>query len=481
MVNKGMLPLSRDLIYKFSIFLTDKLGIHFPLEKWRELEKKLIILASDLKFNDVDSCLNWFLQFPLTQEKIDLLAHHFTIGETYFFRDQNTFKALEESILPNLIRQRAEKDRFLRIWSAACCTGEEPYSIAILLDRLIPDIHNWTITIIGTDLNLQFLNKAEQGQYKEWSFRNTPQSIKNQYFTKKPDGFYEIHSKIKQMVKFFYFNLVEDSQSFMNMDLILCNNVLIYFSSPQIQKVVSLLERSLGPSGWLLVSAIEVPFIQSPDLRSSRIKETTFFQRKSLGRSFSSPHPKPPPSPQKKSHLLPSKTSRVQKQSYLAPAKETKKESINSLSLYEKGEYLKIIQLLEPSPHISIDDLIILIKSYTNLGRLEQAQAWCQKGFKEEKLNPLLYFLHANVLQEMNRLAEAIFSLKKALYLDSNFIMAHFSLGQLLKKENQTQEAQRHFRNAKLLLNQRKKEEPLLGAEEVTPQQLEDILDTLIL
>jgi len=101
-----------------------------------------------------------------------VLASHLTIGETYFFRDSGTFQALEEHILPELIRQRRGKNQQFRIWSAACATGEEPYSVAILLQKLIVNLDGWNISILATDINPQAIKKARLGIYNNWSFRS---------------------------------------------------------------------------------------------------------------------------------------------------------------------------------------------------------------------------------------------------------------------------------------------------------------------
>jgi chemotaxis protein methyltransferase CheR len=149
--------------------------------------------ARELGFSDPQSCARMLLSEPLTQATLATLASHLTVGETYFFRDGNTFSALEERILPELLRERREAGRRLRIWCAGCCTGEEPYSIAMLLDRLLPDAEAWNITILGTDINPHFLRKAGDGVYGEWSFRDAPAWVRDRYFVRRRDGCHVLH------------------------------------------------------------------------------------------------------------------------------------------------------------------------------------------------------------------------------------------------------------------------------------------------
>ncbi len=152
------------------------------------------------------------------------------------------FEALEDRILPELIRSRSVGNRRLRIWSAGCATGEEPYSIAIALRRALPVPEDWRITILATDINPHILRKASAGVYGEWSFRNAPPWLKGTWFRPKKDGKLEILPEIRKMVSFAYLNLAEDIfPSPVNntnaMDLIFCRNVLMYFAAERAQEI----------------------------------------------------------------------------------------------------------------------------------------------------------------------------------------------------------------------------------------------------
>jgi len=112
------------------------MGLHFPRARWPDLQRGLAGAAREFGFDDVTACTDWLLSAPLTKAQLEVLASHLTIGETYFFRDRQTLAALAEQILPDLIRARRGREQRLRIWSAACCSGEEPYTLAILLHQL---------------------------------------------------------------------------------------------------------------------------------------------------------------------------------------------------------------------------------------------------------------------------------------------------------------------------------------------------------
>ena len=118
------------------------------------------------------------------------------------------FAFLEEKVLPELIELRRTTGKYLRIWSAGCCTGEEPYSLAILLDKILGDTKDWNITILATDINPIFLRKASAGIYGKWSFRDTPEWVRERYFTKTKENHFELLPKIRKRVSFTCHNLV---------------------------------------------------------------------------------------------------------------------------------------------------------------------------------------------------------------------------------------------------------------------------------
>ena len=190
------------LLARLSEFLESQIGLHFPRERWRDLERGIAAASRESGYAEAEAFVRWLLSAPLTRTQIEGLASHLTVGETYFFREKRSFDILEQHILPELLRTRAQTDKRLRIWSAGCCSGEEPYSIAMLLDRLIPDLEKWNLTILATDINPGFLRKAARGVYGAWSFRDTPAWIRERFFISRQDGRFEIQPRMRRMVSF---------------------------------------------------------------------------------------------------------------------------------------------------------------------------------------------------------------------------------------------------------------------------------------
>ena len=127
---------SDALLTGFSKFIENSIGLHFEKNRRRDLESKIGYVAKEFGFENAEYCIEWLMSSPLTKSQIETLASYLTIGETYFFREKKSFDALENHILKELIHSRRENEKQLRIWSAGCATGEEPYSIAILLSKI---------------------------------------------------------------------------------------------------------------------------------------------------------------------------------------------------------------------------------------------------------------------------------------------------------------------------------------------------------
>ncbi|MBB2177058.1 protein-glutamate O-methyltransferase CheR, partial [Gluconacetobacter johannae] len=181
-----------------------------------------------------------------------------TIGETFFFRYAEQFHALETTILPDLLR-RLRPLRTLRIWSVGCANGAEPYSLAILLSRLLAERgeQDWTIEILGTDISTQALERARGAEYGAWSLRDIGQAERSLWFQPTAtDRHWTLRPEYRRMVRFEYGNIMDlphGGGPAGPFDLILCRNVLIYFETAQAQDLIHQLADRLSPRGWLLL------------------------------------------------------------------------------------------------------------------------------------------------------------------------------------------------------------------------------------
>lgn len=202
--------------------------------------------------------------------------------ESYFFRDKEQFSLLRDRILPELI-QRKQDTKTIRICSAGCSTGEEPYSIAILLKEILPDIEEWNPIIFGLDLNQNALQKARVGIYRPWSFRHVDPKLKERYF-RLINNRYHIENIIQKNVKFSTFNLVKDplpqpNSELKDIDLIICRNVFIYFDSSAIAKVLDKFYHALQPLGYLITGHSELYGQDLSQFQTKVFPESIIYQR----------------------------------------------------------------------------------------------------------------------------------------------------------------------------------------------------------
>jgi len=466
---------SDQLNMSLSDLLTARTGLYFPAERWRDLGRGIAAAAPALGMPDAESCAHWLLSAPLTRHQIEVLASHLTVGETYFFREKMSFETLEQHVLPQLIRARAHTERRLRIWSAGCCTGEEPYSVAMLLDRLIPDQQDWNITLLATDLNPAFLRKAADGVYGKWSFRDTPDWLRERYFRRRKDKRFEVLPHIRKRVTFACLNFADDvypslATNTNAMDVILCRNVLMYFNPAGVKKVAQNFHRSLVDDGWLIVSPVETSNSLFPQFKAIPFPGAVFYrktqsaesQADTAGYSISSFDPfEPLPDTL---HMPEAVTSLP-----VQPVAAEPVASFESVSGHPSNR--------DEHPDTDSKDVLCrAARSCANQGKLAEAVEWCDKAIAADKLDPATHYLLATILQEQGENDRAAQALLRALYLDQDFVLAHFTLGNLRLSQGRHREARRYFDTAQALLQTHTQDEILPESEGLTAGRLGEII-----
>jgi len=423
--------------------IVSRMGLHFPRERWPMLSRNLASAAREFGFQNMNGFIQWLLSSELNKDQIMILASHLTISETYFWREPQVFSALTDFILPELIKLKQKGERSIRIWSAGCSTGEEPYSVAIALHKTIQKIEDWDITILATDINPKALSKAVSGIYGTWSFRNSPSWLKTRYFRNKVDRQLEIIPEIKKMVNFTCLSLVEMSaiSNTNTMDIIFCRNVLMYFTSEWVSKISQNLFNSLSEDGWFIVSSSELSSYVFPQFTPVNFPGAVLYRKGTNG------------------SVLPlSFIASANEDLQLSPSETLTKEGIQPVQPIEliavEAQPVKLIVAeAQTIPEETSDEKIFAIRLLANQGLLPEALALCNEAIVSEKLNVVFYFIQASILQEMDKSSEAIDSLKKAIYINPDYIMGHFTLGNLFIRQGNTKNAERYFNNVLDLLS----------------------------
>lgn len=485
---------STSLLPRFSEFLAQQMGLHFPPERKSDLLRGIEAATREFGLQDAASCMQWLLSTQLNRNRIEILACHLTVGETYFFRDSQVFDVLQAHILPALIQSRRQCGQTLRIWSAGCATGEEAYSIAILVQRMIPDFRQWHITILGTDINPHVLAKAESGIYGEWSFRNPPDWLKNGYFRPTGNGRYEIIPSVREMVTFAYLNLIEDDYPSLTnntnaMDIIFCRNVLMYFEPALAAQVVRRHCLSLMDRGWLIISPTDNSQAITGTMETVNFPGAILYRKNASGtaRSPAAPFPaqlEPPeqivirPTATAKQHTRWPAVMAVIK----TPPPPRPSDYQQALALYQQGRYGEAAAqatTLLSSRQNKVQAMNLIARIHANQGDLASARQWCLQAINADRLNPAGHYLMAVVLLEQGQTDSSMQELKRTLYLDPDFVLAYFTLGNLYRQQGRDREAGKHFENALLLLDARPPEEILPEAEGLTAGRLAEIIHTL--
>lgn len=457
---------SVELLTRLSQFVELRMGLHFPPNRLKDLERGICSAAGDLGFTDIERCIDWLLTTPVSDGSMETLAGRLTIGETYFFRDLRMFEILEHDVLPAILSSRRGGEQYLRIWSAGCATGEEAYSLAILLSKLLPDPGNWHITILATDIAPLCLRKAAEGLYNEWSFRDTPKWVTEGYFEKRGRRL-AIAPRIKEMVTFAHLNLVEDVYpAILNktsgMDLIVCRNVLIYFSPQRALTVLEKLSRCLVDNGWLVTGPAETPTHRlSPFLQPVSFPGALFF-RKGEAREAGTGTVRSP---------LRKETPTVVHRRAAA--------AVAAVATAGKRPAAAAPVVCEAQREGHDQSAAGRARSLADCGRLADALSLCTEAIQHNKLNPAMHYLQAVILQEMASWDDAAAALKRAIYIDQDFAVAHFALGHLLHRQGKKKAAAKHLHRARTLLQAIAPEDTPPEAEGIRAGRLIELIERM--
>lgn len=279
-VFKPDVKMSEDEFQQIRDFIYDYCGLYFDLESKYMLEKRLNRRLAQLHFS---SFKDYYYQLRYSRDRdeelstvIDLL----TTNETYFFREDFQLKTFTEEILPEIMKKkRGTGDRSIRIWSAGCSSGEEPYTIAMLMLQN-PELRRWNVEIIGTDISKQVLAIAREGIYGKTSFRSTDDFYIQRYFNESEDKL-RISDHVKRLVTISHLNLLDQKRvSFLGqMDAIFCRNVIIYFDLEAKKKVISRLHGQLHEEGFLLLGHSESLMNISTDFDLRHFTHDMVYQR----------------------------------------------------------------------------------------------------------------------------------------------------------------------------------------------------------
>ncbi|MBF0161306.1 MAG: tetratricopeptide repeat protein [Magnetococcales bacterium] len=455
------------------------------------------------------------------------LVLELTTGESYFFRDAGQMRLLREVIFPELLALRAPS-RSLRVWSAGCSSGEEPYSLAILIasalaaaggvvarDSLPPAANGWNVLIKGTDINEQALQQAQEGRYGRWAFRGVGEEVQQSYFV--PDGRYpgewRLQPGLQEMVRFAKLNLIKDlfpdpRQDLYDLDLIVCRNVFIYFHYDAIAGIMARFAACLRPGGYILTGHAEVqqPVSQlvasgSLPLEVRQFPDSVIFYRpleerasagrRGLGREGVSVRS---PSAGGTEGPLPSPVGwQVKKPVPVVPPappappvkrqKSAEQRLQEAQAQLEQGHYgaaIRLAESLREALPLSGELCLLLARCHANLGEQGKAEGYCREALRHRPFVAEPHFLLATLVQDRGDVEQAKDLLKKTLYLDHGHVAAYLHLATLYQEEGVLERARQMRLGALDVLHGLPAESRVPHYEEWTARALVQQLEKLL-
>jgi chemotaxis protein methyltransferase CheR len=472
-------------IDQFRDIIARRLGLQFGDGRLDQLAEILHSRMEATRCRRFDAYAELLIASPKRNDEWRTLAEQLTVVETFFFRNADNFRALTERVLPECIRRNASVKR-LRILSAGCASGDEPYSLAIALRELLPELESWDVQIVGIDVNPLMLAKARLARYSSWSLRATGDDSRRRYF--RTDGRdFVLDPAIRSMVLLQERNLVDDDSLFWQpstYDVVFCRNVLMYFTPDVMQRVVGRLNRSLVPDGFLFLGHAETLRGVSRDFHLCHTHDTFYYQRRA-GNDASIEWDNSPHVPQDDfARTLPgvvetteSWVDVIQRASeniaalYSRPVADAEDVEVEASSpthsiarprdfgsvheamrLERFSDALALLSALPTDAHEEPEALLLRAALLTNCGRLDDAEETCNRLIALDELSAGAHYLTALCREHAGDAPGAIEHDQIAIHLDDSFAMPHLHMGLIARRGGDFQGAQREIARALVLL-----------------------------
>jgi chemotaxis protein methyltransferase CheR len=426
----------------------DRIGIRVT---GRNLELLQRLVQSRLSALDVsvEGYLQRLVESAPEGEELERITQELTVGETYFFRGPQLAE-LRDQLLPELIEhRRRESPRSLRILSAGCATGEEPYTLVMLLSELLPDFAEWQISVVGLDINRAFLRRAEQATYARWSLRDVPDVVVERHFTETA-GRFQVRPDLVSKVRFQYANLALDplpapALGVLAMDLILCRNVIIYFEHDVRDVVTDKLVRCLAPDGYLMFGPADLLGATVPSCRTRNFGELLAFQR-TWRRTI-------PPGPPPSSRPRPPSRFPTPPPGLLTAVRPSPVP-------------------IHPPEAVAAPARLEAVHVLANDGNLGGALDCLRAILEAEPERADAHALHGFLLTEAGDLAAAFEAFRRSTYLDSSMLLAHAGAAMTARRLGQTAAAERASARVRQLAKQQPPDALVSGWEGMTAGRL---------
>lgn len=410
------------------------------------------------------------LSSPTAGEELRRLAAALTVPETYFFRGTDQLRSFREQVLPERIRIRGAQ-RELHILSAGCATGEEPYTLAMILAEAVPDLASWKVTLTGLDLNPHLLAHASRARYSNWSLRETTPAARDRYFRREGVE-YVVHDAYRRMVTFRPVNLSNPPPDVFvpgRYDVIFCRNVIMYFTAEIMRTVVGRFAQSLVPGGYFYLGHAETLRGLSSEFALHHSHESFYYQKRDGASAPADPEPLPaeplpgPVDPAPDLSWLQSIRDSSERMETLArgaagpapaaaPAAQGMSTAIELLRQERFREALDVVAPVVAASPKDLDALLLQAVLLSHCSRTRDAEAACEEILRADDLNAQAHHLIAICREHAGDVERAIEQNKVAQYLDPSFAMPYVHAGRLARRKGDLGLARRQLEQGLELL-----------------------------
>lgn len=460
--------MNEEQFERFRKLINQASGIFLDRGKWDFLGRGL---ADRARATGVDSIAEYYellTSEPERECELRRLLDRLSVQETQFFRNLPQYDALRKYIIPEIAGRKAGRHRSIRLWSAGCSTGQEPYSLAFSLLDVIPGIDSWNIRIMGTDLSERALETAAEGWYPEKKLTGLDRRYVEKYMSPRGGG-YMVNDEVKRLVEFRCLNLVTDPlpiEAIGTCDVVFCRNVIIYFTHETARFVVEHFFDILNPGGYLFLGHSETLWKMSSKYSLVEIGDA-FIYKKSLprginGRRFINDRRMRP-------GTLPAGVSedrrKIDARRTTVETTATEDFVYSAAEPGHAGDYVE--EISESTPAQAVMKLL-------KLGEYEKAVIALNEILEVESNEARTHFLMGLAQEKLEHYEEAASSFRKTVYCDDKYSIAYFHLASVLEHLGELKTAMKEYRNAVELL---RRDEPGRWEMELSDYGVESLVD----
>lgn len=424
----------------FSKLVEEYSGIRVEENRLDDLSVSILVRAKELNIT-LDKYFT-LLKSGAAEDELKKVVGCLTVNETSFMRYPEQFELLEKAVIP--ILTSAAGPRPLNVWSVGCSSGEEPYSIAITLNEILP---SKMFNIVATDIDKRALDRAKKAVYQKRSVRLLSNAQLRRYFRPLESGAFELIKEIREMINFQQHNIASLTPpfGFSLFDMIFCRNVLIYFNKEKFRKIINFYHHSLSGKGYLFLGHSESLYAIFDGFKARELNNAYVYQKMTL---------QPKPQEQSKKSINKDKEKGIDKPKLTKNELPERPAFENALNFYTKKDPDNAFKEIQKIKKLDFEVLLLKAQILLELGRLNETKGICMTMLKNNSLSGYPYFVLGLIALKENKEKEALDHFRKASYSLKKFALPHFFLANIYRRNRDDKRAFNEYAKCGKLLEQ---------------------------